>query len=158
MIMGGFPKLGGATLAERIADMKANHDWVRRVAMNEPRGHRDMFGGVLMDPIDPSADIAVFFIEGGQYYNMCGHASLGTGFNELVVDPADPVRYGFTLQVSAIAVRQTPLKPTVRSAMSMVVTLICMMFPTTAAMPLEKPEMNDVIGALPPPVAKVGSI
>jgi proline racemase len=77
MIMGGYPKLAGATLAERMADMRANHDWVRRVAMNEPRGHRDMFGGVLMDAIDPSADIGVFFIDGGQYYNMCGHASLG---------------------------------------------------------------------------------
>jgi proline racemase len=77
MIMGGYPTLKGATLAERMADMKANHDWVRRVAMNEPRGHRDMFGGVLMDPLDPSADIGVFFIDGGQYYNMCGHASLG---------------------------------------------------------------------------------
>jgi proline racemase len=77
MILSGYPKLAGATLAERMADMKANHDWVRRVAMNEPRGHRDMFGGVLMEPVDPSADIGVFFIDGGQYYNMCGHASLG---------------------------------------------------------------------------------
>jgi proline racemase len=77
LIVSGYPRLKGATLAERMADMRDNHDWVRRVAMNEPRGHRDMFGGVLLEPFDPAADIGVFFIDGGQYYNMCGHASLG---------------------------------------------------------------------------------
>ncbi|MGL4404584.1 MAG: proline racemase family protein, partial [Notoacmeibacter sp.] len=77
LIVSGYPRLKGATLAEKMADMKANHDWVRCVAMNEPRGHRDMFGGVLLEPIDASADVGVFFIDGGQYYNMCGHASLG---------------------------------------------------------------------------------
>jgi proline racemase len=77
MIVAGHPRLAGATLAEKMADMRENHDWVRRIAMNEPRGHRDMFGAVLVEPFDPAADIGVFFIDGGQYYNMCGHASLG---------------------------------------------------------------------------------
>ena len=77
LIVSGYPRLNGDTLAAKMADMRDNHDWVRRVAMNEPRGHRDMFGGVLVEPFDPAADIGVFFIDGGQYYNMCGHASLG---------------------------------------------------------------------------------
>ena len=77
LIVSGYPRLKGATLAQKMADMRDNHDWVRRVAMNEPRGHRDMFGGILLEPVDPTADIGVFFIDGGQYYNMCGHASLG---------------------------------------------------------------------------------
>jgi proline racemase len=77
LIISGYPRLKGRSLADKMADMRDNHDWVRRVAMNEPRGHRDMFGGVLLEPHDETADVAVFFIDGGQYYNMCGHASLG---------------------------------------------------------------------------------
>jgi proline racemase len=75
-----------------MVDMRDNHDWLRRVAMNEPRGHRDMFGGVLMPAVDASADIGVFFIDGGQYYNMCGHASLGicAMMVETGRKPADP--------------------------------------------------------------------
>ena len=77
MILSGYPKLTGATLAERMAELRDRHDWVRRVAMTEPRGHRDMFGCVLMPPLDPAADIAAIFMDAGRYYNMCGHASLG---------------------------------------------------------------------------------
>lgn len=77
MILSGYPKLTGATLAERMAELRDRHDWVRRVAMTEPRGHRDMFGCVLMPPLDPNADIAAIFMDAGRYYNMCGHASLG---------------------------------------------------------------------------------
>jgi len=36
-----------------------------------------MFGGILLPPLDPSADAAVIYMDGGLYYNMCGHASLG---------------------------------------------------------------------------------
>lgn len=77
MITGGVPKIPGKTLAERMAYLRDNMDWVRRVAMNEPRGHRDMFGCLLMEPIDSRAVIATIYMDGGQYYNMCGHASLG---------------------------------------------------------------------------------
>jgi proline racemase len=77
MILSGYPKVPGATLADRMAHLRDHLDWVRRVAMNEPRGHRDMFGCILMEPIHPEADIAAIYMDGGQYYNMCGHASLG---------------------------------------------------------------------------------
>ena len=43
MILSGYPRLTGATLAERMAELRDHQDWVRRVAMTEPRGHRDMF-------------------------------------------------------------------------------------------------------------------
>jgi proline racemase len=45
--------------------------------MREPRGHRDMFGGILLPPVDPTAHVGVIYMDGGLYYNMCGHASLG---------------------------------------------------------------------------------
>jgi proline racemase len=77
IIVDGFGKVHGATMAERMDYLKINMDWLRKSLMREPRGHRDMFGGILLPPLDPSADASVIFMDGGLYYNMCGHASLG---------------------------------------------------------------------------------
>ena len=77
IIVDGFGKVCGATMAERMDYLKNNMDWLRKSLMREPRGHRDMFGGILLPPLDTSADAAVIFMDGGLYYNMCGHASLG---------------------------------------------------------------------------------
>lgn len=77
IIVDGFGKVNGNTMAERMDYLRNHMDWLRKSLMREPRGHRDMFGGILLPPIDQSADIGVIFMDGGRYYNMCGHASLG---------------------------------------------------------------------------------
>ena len=77
IIVDGFPQIKGKTMAQRMDYLGNNMDWLRRSLMRKPRGHRDMFGCILSEPIDSSADIAVIYMDGGKYYNMCGHASLG---------------------------------------------------------------------------------
>ena len=77
MVVAGFPRIPGDTMAAKKKSLETDFDWIRRVTMNEPRGHRDMFGCVLVDAVDPTADTAAVFMDGGQFYNMCGHASLG---------------------------------------------------------------------------------
>lgn len=46
--------------------------------MLEPRGHRDMFGALLTEPVHEEADYGVIFMDSGSYLNMCGHGSIGT--------------------------------------------------------------------------------
>jgi trans-L-3-hydroxyproline dehydratase len=41
--------------------------------MYEPRGHRDMYGAVLLPPDRDDADIAVLFMHNAGYSTMCGH-------------------------------------------------------------------------------------
>ena len=41
--------------------------------MYEPRGHRDMYGAVLLPPHRDDADIAVLFMHNEGYSTMCGH-------------------------------------------------------------------------------------
>jgi len=77
IIVGGFPPVRGETMAARMDYLKTDMDWLRKSLMREPRAHRDMFGGILVPPVDPTADAAVIYMDGGLYYNMCGHASLG---------------------------------------------------------------------------------
>lgn len=77
IIVDGFPRVMGSTMAEKMDYLRNNMDWLRKSLMREPRAHRDMFGCILLEPTDPSADAAVIYMDGGKYYNMCGHASLG---------------------------------------------------------------------------------
>ena len=76
IIVDGFGKVKGETMVERMDYLRTNMDWLRKSLMLEPRGHRDMFGCILLPPIDPSADAATIFFDTGKYYSMCGHASL----------------------------------------------------------------------------------
>jgi proline racemase len=77
IIIDGFPQVKGNTMTERVEYLREKMDWLRKSLMREPRGHRDMFGAILLPPIDSTADVAVIFMDGGRYYNMCGHASIG---------------------------------------------------------------------------------
>jgi proline racemase len=78
LIVGG-PRLKGNTMYEKQLFMQKNFDFIRTATMLEPRGHADMFGAVLTEPVNPEADMGILFINGGCYDNMCGHGSIGVG-------------------------------------------------------------------------------
>lgn len=63
---------------EKNNDLKENYDFLRKALMLEPRGHRDMFGAVLTEPVHEEADYGVIFLDSGGCLNMCGHGSIGT--------------------------------------------------------------------------------
>ncbi|EEM16706.1 Proline racemase [Bacillus pseudomycoides DSM 12442] len=64
-------------MAEKMLHMKKEYDWIRKLLMNEPRGHDVMSGALLTDPCHPEADIGVIYIETGGYLPMCGHDTIG---------------------------------------------------------------------------------
>ncbi|RRD43871.1 proline racemase family protein [Buchananella hordeovulneris] len=78
VLVGGFPPVRGETMALRRADLSRRLDHLRTAVMLEPRGHRDMFGALVMEPTLPEADLGVIFMDGGGYLNMCGHGTIGT--------------------------------------------------------------------------------
>ncbi len=73
----GVPFLKGNTVMEQKQDIAANHDWIRRVQIHEPRGHADMFGAILTRPNHPEAEFGMIFTDGGGFLNMCGHGTIG---------------------------------------------------------------------------------
>jgi proline racemase len=77
IVLGGFPRLAGRTLAERSRDLLKRHDAMRRALMLEPRGHAMMFGAVVVEPADPSADLGLVFMDGGGAVQMCVHGTIG---------------------------------------------------------------------------------
>lgn len=73
IVTSGFPRAPGARIVERRAWLKAHADHLRRAIMFEPRGHADMYGGILTDPVTPGADFGVIFIHNEGYSDHCGH-------------------------------------------------------------------------------------
>lgn len=78
IIVSGFPELKGETMIERKNFLARNYDKYRRALMFEPRGHHDMFGALLTDPVHAEADFGVIFMDTGEYLNMCGHGTIGS--------------------------------------------------------------------------------
>lgn len=78
IIVSGFPELKGETMIERKNFLARNYDKYRRALMFEPRGHHDMFGALLTDPVHSEADFGVIFMDTGEYLNMCGHGTIGS--------------------------------------------------------------------------------
>ena len=77
MVIGGFPEPEGSTMIEKKKWMEENYDHVRTALMLEPRGHHDMFGAFLCEPVNKEADFGVMFMDTGGYLNMCGHCTIG---------------------------------------------------------------------------------
>ena len=73
IITGGLPELQGDTILERRRYMQLHFDHIRHALMWEPRGHRDMYGCVLTQPVTPEADLGVLFMHNEGYSTMCGH-------------------------------------------------------------------------------------
>lgn len=77
MVIGGFPEPEGNTMIEKKHWMEENYDHVRTALMFEPRGHHDMFGAFICEPVNKEADFGVMFMDTGGYLNMCGHCTIG---------------------------------------------------------------------------------
>ena len=112
LVVDGLPSPEGATmLAKRQWAMK-HLDHLRRALMLEPRGHADMYGALLTEPVTPGAHAGVLFMHNEGWSTMCGHGVIavstiaverglmwdaatgpGPGDVEIVLDvPAGPVR------------------------------------------------------------------
>jgi len=67
----------GESVDEQMARFEREHDEVRELLMQEPRGHDDMFGAVPVEPAAEAADLGLFFLVHDGYGDMCGHAVIG---------------------------------------------------------------------------------
>lgn len=77
-VVGGLPKLEGKTVMEKKEYFREHYDYLRKAIMLEPRGHKDMFGSMLVPPTIPEADYGVIFMHGEGFHNMCGHGTIAT--------------------------------------------------------------------------------
>ncbi|REG59340.1 LOW QUALITY PROTEIN: trans-L-3-hydroxyproline dehydratase [Paraburkholderia sp. BL6669N2] len=72
-VTSGLPRLPGDTIVKRRAWLKENADEIRKALMFEPRGHADMYGNYLTEPVSPNADFGIIFLHNEGYSDHCGH-------------------------------------------------------------------------------------
>jgi len=77
VVTGGVGTIPGATMFDKRRYFIDNLDDVRRLLMNEPRGHSAMSGAILQPPTRPDADFGVVYIEVSGCLPMCGHGTMG---------------------------------------------------------------------------------
>jgi proline racemase len=100
IVTGGVGPIPGATMLDKRRYAAEHLDRVRQLLVHEPRGHADMYGCFLTDPVDDGARLGVLFFQNEGYSTACGHgtialatAALETGMvpvhepeTELVID------------------------------------------------------------------------
>jgi len=77
LVVAGAPDVGDGSMAEQLAVLKRDHDWLRRSLVNEPRGSDVMVGALLCKPQDPANTAGVIFFNNVGYLGMCGHGTIG---------------------------------------------------------------------------------
>src|SRR6266705_1859782 len=73
VITGGLPPIPGDTILAKRRYAREKLEHLRRALMFEPRGHADMYGAILTEPVTPEGDLGVLFIHNEGYSTMCGH-------------------------------------------------------------------------------------
>jgi 4-hydroxyproline epimerase len=77
LVIGGFPDLGGGSMAERRALLAERHDKWRAATVLEPRGSDVVVGALLCEPVSKDAAAGVIFFNNAGYLGMCGHGTIG---------------------------------------------------------------------------------
>ncbi len=100
IVTSGFPKIQGNTILEKRKYVMENLDDIRKLIMLEPRGHNDMYGCILVEPVTEDGDFGVLFTHNEGLSTMCGHGiisvtktmielgrvSVHDGTNEIKID------------------------------------------------------------------------
>jgi proline racemase len=73
LIVEGMPRPSGRTMLQKREWLRRHADHLRRGLMLEPRGHVDMYGALLTEPVSPGAHTGVLFMHNEGYSTMCGH-------------------------------------------------------------------------------------
>jgi trans-L-3-hydroxyproline dehydratase len=96
VLTGGYPELPGDTILSKRQYARENLDYLRKALLWEPRGHADMYGCIVTEPVTPDGTLGVLFLHNEGYSTMCGHGIIGlakvaldTGM--IVLDGDDPV-------------------------------------------------------------------
>jgi trans-L-3-hydroxyproline dehydratase len=73
VVLDGVDAIPGDTIVAKRAWARAHLDGLRRGLMFEPRGHADMYGAIVTEPVMPDGDLGVLFMHNEGWSTMCGH-------------------------------------------------------------------------------------
>ena len=97
LIVDGVPAPEGTTMLEKRAWAVKRLDHFRRALMLEPRGHADMYGALLTEPVTGDAHAGILFMHNEGWSTMCGHGIIAVTTiavdRGLITASSDEIRY-----------------------------------------------------------------
>ena len=111
IVISGFPSLKGKTVLDKSSYLKENHDDLRSLILAEPRGHRDMYGALLVPPNNKNSDLGVIFMHNNGYSTGCGHAVIAIAkvIFELKKSKSKPFKQSINMDVPSGRIRADAL-------------------------------------------------
>jgi proline racemase len=73
LVIEGLPAPEGRTMLEKRAWAMKRLDHLRKAIILEPRGHTDMYGALLTEPVTRDANAGILFMHNEGWSTMCGH-------------------------------------------------------------------------------------
>lgn len=77
VVLNGWPGLEGLSMRDRVAAVQTTLDEHRKATILEPRGSDVLVGALLLEPTDPTCDVATIFFNNVGTLGMCGHGTIG---------------------------------------------------------------------------------
>ena len=76
IVTGGVEPIPGATILDKRRYAQEHLDDVRALLVNEPRGHADMYGCFVTEPVSEHGDLGVLFFHNAGFSTACGHGTI----------------------------------------------------------------------------------
>ena len=95
IITAGVDPIPGDTIVAKRAYAREHLDALRRGLMFEPRGHADMYGALVTEPVTKDGDLGVLFMHNEGWSTMCGHGIIAlttVAIETGMLSPRDVVR------------------------------------------------------------------
>ncbi len=95
IVTAGVDPIRGDTIVAKRAWAREHLDDLRRGLMFEPRGHADMYGAIVTEPVTADGDLGVLFMHNEGWSTMCGHGIIAlttVAIETGMLAPADVVR------------------------------------------------------------------
>jgi trans-L-3-hydroxyproline dehydratase len=77
VIASGLPPIPGDTILVKRRYAQEHLDDLRTALMWEPRGHADMYGCIVTEPVTVDGTLGVLFLHNEGFSTMCGHGVIG---------------------------------------------------------------------------------
>jgi proline racemase len=107
IVTGGIKVPVGATVADRRVTAASQLDHVRRLLVEEPRGHAGMYGCFITPPDDDHAEFGAIFFHRSGFSTACGHGTiaLATWARQAGLIPLDRAVFSIDVPSGRVIVR-----------------------------------------------------
>lgn len=107
IVTGGIKVPAGATVADRRVTAASQLDHIRRLLVEEPRGHPGMYGCFVTPPDDDDAELGAIFFHRSGFSTACGHGTiaLATWARQAGLIPPDEAAFSIDVPSGRVRVQ-----------------------------------------------------